>query len=133
MCSLAPRSYRLSPIEFRKLYETVLSTVVFISYTEFLDSTKLTGNDYNYNLLRRLSFCFIEKYTFQFIMIDQVLNEHFKYQSIICNNISGSSMFNFNFRSGTSESYTMQANERLHNVGCRISMKIDFMILFITG
>ena len=39
LCSLAPCSYyRLSTIVFRKLYVIVLSTVVFISYTEFLDS-----------------------------------------------------------------------------------------------
>ena len=36
---------RVATGKLRKLYVIVLSTVVFISYTEFLDSTKLTGND----------------------------------------------------------------------------------------
>jgi len=58
----------LSPIEFFKVYVIVLSTVVLISYTEFLDSNILTGNVYN--VLNVLSFNSIEKYTFQFIMID---------------------------------------------------------------
>ena len=59
LCSLAPRSYRLSPIEFYKLYVIVLSTVVFISYTEFLDSMILMGDDfYNYNVLKIFYWCF---------------------------------------------------------------------------
>ncbi len=36
---------RVATGKLHKLYVIVLSTVVFISYTEFLDSTKLTGND----------------------------------------------------------------------------------------
>ena len=75
MCYFAPRSFRLSPVEFFKVHVILLSTVVLISYTEFLDSNILTGNVYN--ILNLLPFTFIEKYTFQLIIID-LLSEYIR-------------------------------------------------------